>query len=182
MSNKEGMQRFFFLMTLLSIISLGIVFLWEQIPVIKETAHSILDPTAGALIMWDVTKGTLILFLIISLFMTIIQKFATDQKTLKMLKEEQKEIQKEVQKYKENPEKALEINKRNMKLMGDMMSLNMKSSFITMIPLVLLFRWFSDVFTTLGNPKFFGFMNWIWFYLIAVLIFSSIWRKLLKMA
>jgi uncharacterized membrane protein (DUF106 family) len=180
--NKEGMQKFFSLMMILSAISLGIVFLWEQIPIIKNTAHALLDPTAGELIMWDITKGTLILFFIIALFMTIIQRFATDQKTLRSLKEEQKEINKELQSYRDNPEKALEINKKNMKLMGDIMSLNMKSSFITIIPLVLLFRWFSDVFTSLGDPIFFGFMNWFWFYLISVLIFGGLLRKIFKMA
>ncbi|MFA5071754.1 MAG: EMC3/TMCO1 family protein [Candidatus Pacearchaeota archaeon] len=181
MDNK-GMQKFFFLMTVLSIISLGIVFLWEQIPIIKETAHAILDPTAGALISWNVTGGTLILFFIIALFMTIIQKFTVDQKTLREMKAEQKEISKELQQYRDNPEKALEVNKRSMKIMGDIMSMTMKSSFITMIPLILLFRWFSDVFTALGDPIFFGFINWFWLYLISVLVFGGILRKAFKMA
>jgi len=176
------MQKFFFLMTVLSIISLGIVFLWEQIPIIKETAHAILDPTAGALISWNITGGTLILFFLISLLMTVIQKFTVDQKTLREMKAEQKEINKELQQYKDKPEKALEINKKSMKLMGDMMSLNMKSSFITMIPLIFLFRWFSDVFTNLGDPIFFGFINWFWLYLISVLAFGAILRKAFKMA
>ena len=176
------MQKFFFLMTVLSIISLGIVFLWEQIPIIKETAHAILDPTAGALISWNITGGTLILFFLISLLMTVIQKFTVDQKTLREMKAEQKEINKELQQYKDKPEKALEINKKSMKLMGDMMSLNMKSSFITMIPLIFLFRWFSDVFTNLGDPIFFGFINWFWLYLISVLVFGAILRKAFKMA
>lgn len=176
------MQKFFFLMTILTVISLLIVFLWEQIPIIKTTAHSILDPTAGFLINWNITGGTLILFFIIALITTLIQKYATDQKTLRSLKEEQKEINKELQQYRDKPEKMLEINKRNMKLMGDIMSLSMKSSFITMIPLVLLFRWFADTFASLGDPLFFGFLNWIWLYLISVLVFSGFLRKWLKVA
>lgn len=176
------MQKFFWLMTIMTMVSLSIVFLWEQIPVIKNTAHAILDPTAGFLVNWDVTKGTLILFFIIAIITTLVQKYATDQKTLKLLREEQKEVNKELQQYRDKPEKMLEINQRNMKLMGDMMSISMKSSFITIIPLVLLFRWFNDTFASLGDPLFFGFMNWIWFYLISVLVFSSILRKALKVA
>ncbi len=179
---KEGMRKFFSLMVALSLISFAIVFFWEQFPVIKTTAHAVLDPTAGELILWDITKGTLILFFIIALIMTLVQKFAVDQKVLKSLKEEQKEISKELQQYKDNPEKALEINKKSMKIMGEIMSLTMKSSFITMIPLILLFRWFSDVFTTLGDPKFFGFLNWFWLYFLSVMIFGSVLRKVFKMA
>jgi uncharacterized membrane protein (DUF106 family) len=179
---KEGMHKFFSLMVILSVISFGIVFLWEQFPIIKNTAHAILDPTAGELILWNLNMGTLILFFIIALIMTIIQRLVVDQKTLKILKEEQKQINKEMQQYKDNPEKALEINKKNMKIMGDIMSLTMKSSFITMIPLILLFRWFSDIFTTLGDPKFFGVMNWFWLYFLSVMIFGSVLRKVFKMA
>lgn len=176
------MQKFFTWMIVISILSLSTMFLWSKVPAIKNTAHAVLDPTAGALINWDVTKGTLILFFVITLITTIIQKFATDQKTMKALKEEQKEVQTELQKYREHPEKALEINKKNMKIMGDIMALSMKSSAITFIPLVLLFRWFSDTFATLGNPMFFGFLSWIWLYIISSLVFGSILRKWLKMA
>lgn len=176
------MHKFFVLMTVLTLFSFVVIFLWEQIPAIKNTAHMILDPTAGALINWSVTEGTLILFFIISFLMTVIQKYTTDQKTLKELKEQQKEINKEMQQYQKNPEKMLEINQRSMKLMGEIMSLSMKSSFITFIPLVLLFRWFNDTFTSLGDPLFFGFINWIWLYLISVLVFGGFLRKWMKVA
>ena len=176
------MQKFFVWMTVFSLISLSILFLWGQIPIIKDTVHAWLDPTAGALISWDLTKGTLILFFVLALITTIIQKLVTDQKTLRSLKAEQKEINKELQQYRDKPEKMLEINKKSMKLMGDIMSLSMKSSFITIIPLVLLFRWFADTFAALGNPVFFGFINWIWLYLISVLVFGGILRKALNVA
>jgi uncharacterized membrane protein (DUF106 family) len=181
MDNK-GMKKFFLLMTLLSAFSLSIAFLWEKIPAIKNTAHLILDPTAGALINWNLTAGTLILFFIISVITTVVQKYATDQKTLRELKEEQKKVQKEMQEFKDNPEKTMEINKRSMKIMGDIMSLGMKSNVITVIPLILLFKWFSDVFTALGNPKFFGFMGWFVLYLFSLIIFSGFLRKWMKVA
>ena len=85
-----------------------------------------------------------------------------------------------MQKYRDNPSKVLELNKQSMKLMGDMMSITMRSSFITIIPLILLFRWFMDYFAQIPDFRFFGFFTWFWFYLLSVIIFSSILRKVLK--
>lgn len=176
------MGNFIFVMFALTVIALAVGGLWNKIPIIGETAHSILDPSAGAIINWNLTWGTLIVFFIIAFVTTLVQKYATDQKTLKELKEEQKELQKEIQKYKGNTEKMLELNKRSMELMGKMMSVGMKSSFFTIIPFILLLRWFMDFFATLGGPKFFGFLSWFWLYLISVIVFSSVLRKVLKVA
>jgi hypothetical protein len=75
-----------------------------------------------------------------------------------------------------------EYNKKNMEMIPQQFKLNMGSWAYTMIPFVLFFRWFSDYFLVLGNPKFFGFMGWFWFYLISSIIFSSILRKKLDVA
>lgn len=174
------MQKFMIGMSLISLIAIVIVGLWNHIPAIKNTAHAILDPTAGALMNWQPTIGALILFLIIAIITTLVQKYFTDQETLKAIKKEQKDIQKEMQKYRDNPSKVLDLNKQSMKLMGEMMSLTMKSSFITIIPLILMFRWFMDYFAQIPDFRFFGFFSWFWFYLLSVIIFSSILRKVLK--
>ena len=46
--------------------------------------------------------------------------------------------------------------------------------------LSILFRWYMDTFTDLGDPKFFGFLSWFWFYLIFAIVLGGIIRKLLK--
>ena len=176
------MQKFMIGMSLISLIAIVIVSLWNHVPLIKNTAHAILDPTAGALLNAHITLGALALFLIIAFITTFVQKYFTDQETLKAIKKEQKALQKDMQKYKENPSKVLELNKQSFKLMGEMMSITMKSSFITIIPLILLFRWFMDYFAQIPDFRFFGFFSWFWFYLLSVIIFSSILRKVLKVS
>ena len=180
--DKRGKEGSFTPVFIILIISLLIAFYWNKFPVIKNNAHNILDPSAGALLNWNITWGFVILILIISIFMTLIQKYATDQKTLKEMKKEQKQLQEEMKKFKDHPEKVMQLQKDSMKFMGPMMKLSMRGMIYTGIPLILMFRWFMDIFTTLGNPKFFGFMTWFWFYLIVSIIISSVMRKYMDVA
>ncbi len=175
--NKEGsFKPIIFVM----IASMGIAFFWDTLSIIKNTAHIILDPTAGALLNWNLTYGMIILIFIISIFMTLLQKYATDQKTLRELKKEQKILQEEMKKYKEHPEKLIELQKKQFEFIPKTMKLSMRPLMFTGIPLILFFRWFMDFFTALGEPQFFGFLNWFWFYLIGSMIFSMILRKFMK--
>jgi len=127
----------------------------------------------------------MIVVLILSFLMTIIQKYTTDQKTLKEIKKEQKEVQKQMKEFKNHPEKVMELQKKQMSFMPQQMKLSMGSMIYTGIPLILLFRWFNDYFTVFaeanGGPvRFFGFMGWIVFYLLFSIIFSSIIKKWMK--
>jgi uncharacterized membrane protein (DUF106 family) len=162
------------------IASLVIAFLWDKLGFIKTGVHAILNPTAGILLNWNVTLGMIIIVAFLSFFITIIQKYATDQKTLKEMKEEQKKLNEEAKKFRDNPEKMMEMQKESMKFAMPMMKLSMRALVFTGIPFILFFRWFNDFFTLIGNPKFFGIMNWLFFYIIFSIIFSSIFRKLLK--
>ena len=179
---QKGATRFMLVMFGLMAFSFIIIGLWNSVPAIKNGVNYVLNPTLGVLINWNLTWGTLIAFLIIAFITTIIQKYATDQETLKELKQEQKDVQKEMNKYKDDPKKMLEFQKSLWPTSMKIMELSMKSSLFTLIPFVLLFRWFMDVFDALGSPHFFGFLNWFWFYLLSVLIFSGIFRKILKVA
>lgn len=176
------MNRFFIVMFGLMAVSLVIVGLWNSVPVIKSSVDSVLNPTAGKLISWNLTWGSLIVFFIIAFITTLVQKYATDQETLRELRKDQKELQKEMNEYKEDPKKMMELQKNLMPTTFKIMEISMKGSMFTIIPFILLFRWFMDFFVTLGSPKFFGFLSWFWFYLISVIVFSSILRKALKVA
>jgi len=149
---------------------------------LKNGVDAVLTPTAGALINWNVTIGSLIAFFIIALITTIVQKYATDQETLRELKKEQKELQKEMQNYKDDPKKMMEIQKSVWPTSLKIMQISMKGSLFTIIPFILLFRWFMEFYVAIGNPKFFGFLSWFWLYLLSVLIFSSFLRKWMKVA
>lgn len=174
---KEGSFRGIFI---IMVITLAIAAFWDSIPAIKNTAHLVLNPTAGTLLNWNLTGGMIIIILVISLIMTLVQKYATDQKTLKELKAEQKILQEEMKKYKNHPEKIAELSKKQFAFVPKTMKLSMRPIMFTGIPLILFFRWFIDFFAVIGDFKFFGIFSWFWFYLIGSIIFSSILRKFMK--
>lgn len=180
--DTEGKQGSFKGIFIVMIISLLIAFFWDRLSFMKDTAHAVLNPTAGMLLNWNLTWGMLIIVLIIALFMTLIQKYATDQETLREMKKEQKALQEEMKKFRDHPEKMMELQKKQFAFMPKMMKLSMRPMMYTAIPLILFFRWFMDFFAAIGDPRFFGFLNWFWFYLIGSIFFSSILRKVLKVA
>ena len=178
--NKKG-EGSFKPIIIVMIISLIIAGLWDKVSVIKNSIHAILDPSAGALLLWDVSWGMTIIILIVTLIVTLAQKYATDQEALRELKKEQKAIQKQMKEFKEHPEKLMELQKTQMKLFPKQMKLSMRAIAFTGVPLILFFRWFQDFFVTLGDVKFFGIIgSWFLFYLIIAMAFGAILRKYLK--
>ena len=175
--NKEGSFKGIFIVL---IISMLIALFWDRLSFIKSLVDSILDPTAGALLVLNLTWGMIIIVFIISLAMTLVQKYTTDQETLREMRKEQKSLQEEMKKYKEHPEKLMEFQKKQMAIIPKTLKLSMRPFAFTAIPLIIFFRWFIDFFSVLGNPKFFGFFSWFWFYLLASIVLSSILRKVLK--
>ncbi|MEK6830317.1 MAG: EMC3/TMCO1 family protein [Nanoarchaeota archaeon] len=175
--SKEGS---FIPMIIIMVLSLLIASFWDSIPLIKNSVGAILNPTAGTLLNWNLTYGMIIIVFCLSLFMTLIQKYATDQKTLREMKDEQKRLNEEAKKFRDNPEKMMEIQKESMKFLMPMMKLSMRGLIFTGIPIILFFRWFNDFFSAVGDFRFFGFLNWFWLYLLGSIIFSSIFRKILK--
>ena len=159
------------------VISLVIAGFWDKMPAISKAVHFLFDPTAGALLNWNLIVGMLIIVFVLTLITTLVQKYATDQETLKEIKKEQKEIQKQMKEFKDHPEKLKDLQKKQFAMFPKQMKLSMRGIAYTGIPFILLFRWFYDYFAIIGNPKFFGFLGWIWFYLIFAMIFSSIMRK-----
>lgn len=159
------------------LITLVIAGLWDKFPSIKNSIHAALDPSAGVLLNWNLNWGMTILVLIITLLTTLVQKYATDQKKLKELKKEQKDIQEEMKKYRDNPTKTIELNKRSMPLMMEQMKLGMRGIVYTGIPFILLYKWFMDYFVAVGSTKVFG-IGWIWFYILGAIVFGSILRKM----
>jgi len=167
---------------LVMIISLGIAFFWDSFPIISSTVHLALDPTLGALLNFNINWGMIIISGVISLFLTLIQKYTVDNDTLRELKKEQKLLQEEAKKYKGNPEKLMEFQKKQFEFLPKTLNLTMRPLAYTGIPIILFFRWFSDYFSALNPPiKIFGFFSWFWAYLVFSIIFSIIFRKLFKL-
>ena len=112
----------------------------------------------------------------------VIQKYTTDQNLLREIKKEQKLLQGEMKKYKDHPEKLLEMQKKQLEFIPKTMDITMRPLLYTIVPIVLFFRWFSDYFALYPEIKIFGYLGWIWAYLIFAIIFSIIFRKIFNVA
>jgi uncharacterized membrane protein (DUF106 family) len=179
-SNKKAKEGSFMPILIIMVASFVIAGLWDKIPAIKNSIHYILDPTAGALLAWNLNFGMIIVVFVITLLTTLVQKYATDQKTLKEMKKEQKEIQKQMKEFKNHPEKLMELQKKQMAMLMPQMKLSMRAVAYTGIPFLLFFRWFTDYFAVLPEgTKFFLGMGWFLFYFIFAIIFGTIFRKYL---
>lgn len=176
MTNEKG-EGSFMPMIIIMIASLAIASLWDKWTFIKDAVHSVLDPSAGALLNWNLNIGMLLVVLVITAITTLIQKYATDQKTLKELKKEQKEIQKQMKEFKNHPEKLMDLQKKQFAMMPKQMKLSMRAIAYTGVPFILFFRWFSDYFVAAGSPKFILGMGWFLYYIISAIVISSILRK-----
>lgn len=150
--------------------------LWDKYPIIKTSVHAVLDPTFGAMLNFNLILGFIIIIGIISLLQTIAQKYLTNQVELKKLKHEQKLLQEEMQKYKDHPEKLMELQKKSFEFVPKTMDLTMGSVIYTSVPFILLFRWF----TLYLQPIWGGW--WILYYIIGSMIFSSMFRKWMDVA
>lgn len=173
----------------LMLLSLLVASLWNSAifgspPVIKTFIHTILDPTVGVLMAWNVTIGMILVTLVLNLITTLLQKYFTDQETLKQIKEEQKLIQQEMKLAKEHPEKSLELSKKSMELTMKAMPITMRPFVFTVIPFVLLIQWFYDfvkVQAAAGHPVLiFGFLSGIWAYIVLSIIWSLVLKKVFK--
>jgi uncharacterized membrane protein (DUF106 family) len=155
-------------------ISFYIGIYWEKLDAVRAAVGFVLDPTFGVLIEWNTFIGFLITVAVISLILTIAQKFFTDQAELKILKAEQKAVQEEMKQYKNHPEKLIELQKKSFSTMPKMMHLTMRAFVYTGVPIILFFRWFQEMLA----PIYGGW--WILYYLIGAMIFSIIFRKIFK--
>ncbi|MCF7798706.1 EMC3/TMCO1 family protein [Candidatus Woesearchaeota archaeon] len=103
---------------------------------------NILDPVLGPLLQWAGPFATLLIVsIIVSVFTTLIHMFATDQEKLKRLKADMKRYQAKLKTLKDSPEKAMKVQKDLMKLNGEFMKSSFKTTFYTIIPLLIFFGW-----------------------------------------
>lgn len=150
---------------------------------IRSVVISILDPTLGALLNYNLNIGLVVITALLSLVLTFFQKYMTDQEALREIKKEQKLLQEQMKEFKEHPEKVVELQKKSLQAIPQMYEIVLRPVIFTAIPFILLFRWFGDYFEAIGDFKLlFFFSGWILPYLILSIIFSSIFRKVFNVA
>ncbi|MBI4980547.1 DUF106 domain-containing protein [Candidatus Woesearchaeota archaeon] len=85
--------------------------------------------------------GIFLLSLIISLIVTVIYKYTTNQELMKRLKDEQKSYSQKLKELRSNPEEMMKVQKEAMKVNMEYMKLSFKPTLITMLPILLIFGW-----------------------------------------
>ncbi|MEK6938755.1 MAG: EMC3/TMCO1 family protein [Nanoarchaeota archaeon] len=104
-----------------------------------------LDPVFNPVFLWllDLSPfwGLVVLALIISIIVTLVYKYFTNQTEMKRMKEEQKEFQKRMKELRSNPPEMMKVQKEAMKVNMEYMKHSFKPMLITMIPVLLIFGW-----------------------------------------
>ncbi len=170
------------------LLGVGVTLLWDAVPGIKEGVHAALDPSAGALLNWNLNIGFSLIVIFFTLLTTLLQKYLTDQQMLKHLREEQKAIQAQMKEVRDHPEKLLELNQKSIEITMKIMPITMRPIMYTTVPFLLFLRWFGDYFANVTKEIFgifnpqnsFIFPNWIWAYLLASIFVSIFLRKWMK--
>lgn len=106
--------------------------------------ESMLNPIFSPLLRLPVWLSLFIISGLMSLLVTLIYKWMTDQKMMKQLKDEMKEMQKKIKEVSKNPEKALALQKQAMESNMKYMMQSMKPTLITFIPVILIFGWLNS--------------------------------------
>jgi len=135
------------------------------------------DSIFGYLIGWNKFVALIIISFILTLLITLVYKFLTDQHLMKSLKEEIKSHQEESKNHKDNPEKLIQIQKEAMEKNMKLMMHSMKPMLFTFLPIIIIFGWLRTTYTDWTGPLGLG---WIWVYIISSIIFSMTLRKILK--
>lgn len=101
----------------------------------------VLDAVLGPLLSIKPILGIMIISFLITLLITFIYKFTTDQVLLKQIREKQKNLQDEMKKNRGNPSKVMKLQKQAMESSMEMMRQSFKSMLFTFIPIIILFGW-----------------------------------------
>jgi len=118
----------------------------------------------------------IIISFIATLFITVVRYFMTDREKMKEIRERQKKLREEMKKFKDSPEKIMELNKKMFEDMPEQMRMSFKPMIITLIPLIFLFKWLWDIYSTTQIASV-----WIWWYIISSIIFSILLNKVFGM-
>src|SRR3989338_88502 len=106
--------------------------------------ESVINPVFAPFLNLPTLWAVILLSFLISLIITLIYKYTTDQSLMKSLKDEMKELQKEMKGLKSTPERAMQAQKKIMKTNGKYMMQSMKSMLYSFIPIILIFGWMNS--------------------------------------
>ncbi|MBU0980670.1 MAG: DUF106 domain-containing protein [Nanoarchaeota archaeon] len=103
--------------------------------------ESLLNPIFDPLLRLQPLVAIILVAFFMSLIITLINRWMTDQKKMKEIKEEGKAYQKEMKALKDNPKKMMEVQKKAMGKNAEYMRMSFKPMLITFIPIIIIFGW-----------------------------------------
>jgi len=106
-----------------------------------EVANNIVNPIAAPLLGLPPLLAIGTIGFVLSFLITIVYKYATNQKVLKQIREDMKSIQQELKASRGDQAKASELNKRLLQKTGEQMKQSMRSFIFTLVPVLLIFSW-----------------------------------------
>ena len=125
---------------------------------------------------------------ILSLAVTLVYKFFTNQTLMKELKQEMKKMQERMKVSKDQSEIA-KLQKQSMSTNMKLMKESFKPMLITILPFFAIFAWLKSIYAGMTIiPLSFHIplssletgVGWIGTYILLSLIFSTVFRKLFK--
>jgi uncharacterized membrane protein (DUF106 family) len=102
---------------------------------------SFLDPVFDPILKLDPLIAIIILSIALSLLITLIYKWMTNQKELKEMKDNMKGMQKKMKELKNDPPKMMAKQKEMMQINMKVMMSSMKPTLVTFIPIIVIFGW-----------------------------------------
>lgn len=103
--------------------------------------EAIVDPILSPLLRLNPLLGIAIISFILTLLITLIHKFVTNQEVMKGLKKDMKDHQDEMKKHKNDPKKVMEIQKQVMAKNMEFMKHSFKPMIFTFLPIIIIFGW-----------------------------------------
>lgn len=110
---------------------------------ISSIFDPIMDPVFGMLLKLPPFWGIFIITFIVTLITTLIYKKMTNQEHLKNLKEEMKDLSKQMKASASDQAKLVELQKIQMQKSMSQLRETTKPMLITMLPILIIFGWFS---------------------------------------
>lgn len=103
--------------------------------------ETILHPIFSPMLKLPPAVGIGIIALLISVIITVVYKYMTDQTMMKDVKTRQKDLQKKMKELRNQPDKLIKVQKEAMDLNLKYMSQSFKPTLITFLPIIIIFGW-----------------------------------------
>ncbi|RME31788.1 DUF106 domain-containing protein [Candidatus Woesearchaeota archaeon] len=102
---------------------------------------ALLDPILGPLLRLPPILAIFLIAATISLAITLVYKYTTDQERMRHLKKKVKSYQEKMRKVRDDPQQLLKLQKEAMSYNMELMKHSFKPTLYTLIPIIIIFGW-----------------------------------------